>query len=347
MMIKILGSLLASLFLFGCIGVSRTAEVYEPVPKMKGVSFAAWWHDAFLTSESDLSLRNIKDTGAEWVSIVPTWYQDDKTSTNIYRDIWRSLSDESVIHAIDEAHRLGLKVMLKPHVDSQSGEWRGEFMPEDADAWFRSYTDFILHFAGMAKSHDVEMLCVGTEFVKINRFLPSAGNHWRGVVSEIKKVYSGPLTYAANWGDWGWGEFYFVGFWDLMDYAGIDAYFNLTDKENPTVEELVSAWRKWEGNLESWQRDAGKPILFTEIGYRSISGANREPWDWSKKGKVNLEEQANCYEAAFEVFWGKPWFAGFFWWDWGTKAHIDINLDTDYTPFGKPAEEVLRKWYGK
>ncbi len=25
-----------------------------------------------------------------------------------------------------------------------------------------------------------------------------------------------------------------------------------------------------------------KPILFTEVGYRSIDGANRWPWDWQR-----------------------------------------------------------------
>jgi len=48
-------------------------------------------------------------------------------------------------------------------------------------------------------------------------------------------------------------------------------------------------------------------IHFTEIGYRSIDGANKAPWDWQISGTVDLQEQADCYQAVFEVFWDRPW----------------------------------------
>jgi Glycoside Hydrolase Family 113 len=50
-----------------------------------------------------------------------------------------------------------------------SGEWRGTFQPSDIDAWFASFTAFIVHDARLAQTNSVEMLCFGTEFVQVER----------------------------------------------------------------------------------------------------------------------------------------------------------------------------------
>ena len=63
--------------------------------------------------------------------------------------------DAHVVHAIGEAHRLGLKVMLKPHVwlrRASAAEWRGVIgMDTEADwqAWFTNYGKCVLHYAAM------------------------------------------------------------------------------------------------------------------------------------------------------------------------------------------------------
>jgi len=235
--------------------------------------------------------------------------------------------------------------MLKPHVDAKSGGWRGDFRPADLDEWFESYEEFIIHFARMAAQSGVEMFCVGTELSAINRDIPEAKRYWPALIKRVRYIYPGPLTYAANWGDRTWGEFHHVPFWDLVDYVGIDAYFPLTEKADPTVADLRTGWERWVKEIETWLPTVGKPILFTEIGYRSVDGTSRTPWDWERGGQMDAGEQADCYEAAFEMFWNRPWFAGFFWWDWGTGERVDPGTDTGYTPRGKPAEEVLKRWY--
>jgi hypothetical protein len=42
----------------------------------------------------------------------------------------------------------------------------------------------------------------------------------------------------------------------------------------------------------------------------------------------------------------KPWFAGMFWWSWDTDPYDGGPCDDGYTPHDKPAEDVLRTWYG-
>jgi len=61
---------------------------------------------------------------------------------------------------------------------------------------------------------------------------------------------------------------------------------------------------------------------------------------------IDLQEQADCYRATFESVWDEPWFAGMSWWDWSANPDVGGPEDGGFTPFGKPAEDALRTWYG-
>src|SRR4029079_12322054 len=132
-----------------------------------------------------------------------------------------------------------IKVMLKPHVDAVNGQWRGDFNPTNADAWFQSYTQFIVQYAQLAQAEGVEGLVMGTEFKTIS----GAANRdrWVAVINAIRAVYGGVLTYAAN-ATFPADEFTSVSFWDQLDIIGLDGYFNLTASNNPTVNDLIAAW---------------------------------------------------------------------------------------------------------
>jgi hypothetical protein len=203
--------------------------------------------------------------------------------------------------------------------------------------WFKNYKDLILHFAKIAQKYKVEMFCIGTELSGTQKM----DKEWREVIKEVRKVYSGKLTYAANFFD-----YVKVSFWDELDYAGIDAYFPLMSKK-ANVKSLLKKWKVYLKKIEEWQKEINKPVIFTEIGYRPIEGARFSPWDWKTKGKLNLLEQKILYESAFKTFFKKKWFYGFYWWMWMPSDKAGGKKDKDYTPYKKPAEEVLKKWYKK
>jgi hypothetical protein len=87
----------------------------------------------------------------------------------------------------------------------------------------------------------------------------------------------------------------------------------------------------------------GKKVIFSEIGYCSIYGANANPAGCSA-GNLDLNAQANLYEAAYEVFWPQDWFAGIFWWAWTTNPQDGGPKDKGFNPLNKPAEKVMAKW---
>src|SRR5262245_44006831 len=315
-----------------------------------GIVHVSWWFDEYDSAAGGTSRAALRDTGANWMGLLVTWYQQDASSNVIARhpDPNKDHTDARIRTAIRDAHSRGLRVMLKPHVDALNGQWRGDFNPSNPAAWFQSYTQLVLHYAQIAQEEGVELYCMGTEFKTIS----GAANRdrWVAVINAIRGIYSGPLTYAAN-ATFPADEFTSVSFWDQIDLIGLDGYFTLTDQLNPTLAQLIAAWRSNRfgedlvAAVENFANSRQKPVIFTEIGYKSTDGTNREPWNFGLSGALDTAEQRDCYEAAFTVWSQKSaWMKGFFWWAWPVPP--PATNDTDYNPRNKPAESVLRTWQG-
>lgn len=322
----------------------RSARGTIPYPIFqKGMTYVTWRQDAFASAKSDESIVSMAKIGVNFVAIVPTWYQDAYNSMEMKPND-RTPSDDSVRHAIGKAHEQNMFVMLKPHVDltGESGATRSDIgfqKDEEWDAWFSNYEKFIVHYARMAETEHVEMLCIGTELT----FAASRAEEWRNrIIPKVRKVFSGHITYAANWDD-----YTEVAFWDRLDYVGIDAYFPLANKTCPTTDELRAGWRKWAGEIEKWQSSVKKPVIFTECGYISADTAASKPWEEASAGSANPGLQAECYRVLLEELWNKPWFFGVYWWNWNTYADSGGLNNKGFTPQNKPAIEHIKEWYAK
>lgn len=329
------------LFFLSTIIFIENLQAAEP-SFQKGISYVTWEKERYASGYSDKSLEMLARTGAEWVAIVPTWYQEKFDSKQIF-PTERTPSDKSLIHVINKAHQLGLKVMFKPHIDlldQSGGLWRSDIgfqAQADWQAWFSEYAKFILHYAKLAQEANVELFCIGTEF----SFASQKTLFWqRDIIPAVRDVYSGELIYAANW-----DEYKNIRFWDDLDYVGVDAYFPLVEKSNPKYEEIEAGWIKWADEIEGWQKTINKPIIFTEIGYRSCEVSAIRPWESALTARVNLEIQADCYKAALNILYSRSWCKGLYWWYWRPSPYTNGLTDKDFTPQNKPAEIVLTNWY--
>ena len=341
-------ALLGSMVLALAVACSSSQQVRPPrtpprIPVQDGMSFTGWSHRAFEGKPAAKSLANLADIGAGWVAIVPTWYQARITSTDIH-PLHKTPTYRGLVHAIRTAHELGLRVMLKPHLDLSMDppydrpligtEWRH---PAEWDRWFASYGRFIFHFADIAQAEGVEQFAVGTELVGTT----GQEARWRELVAGVRDRFTGTLTYASLID----GEETAIRWWDALDLIGVDVYWPLTEEFDPSLDELKDAWVPKVARFADLSARWGKPIVFTELGYRSIDGANTNPWNWMWKRPIDLQEQADCYRAALESVWDQPWFAGVYWWDWSAAPQVGGIEDAGFTPHGKPAEDVLRSWY--
>jgi hypothetical protein len=319
-------------------------------PKQKGISYAAWWSGDYIQPGADYSLELLRSTGADWISLIVTCHQEAYTSTAIDCTHESTPRDDELVHVINTAHSLGLKVMLKPHVDLfnevEGGYWRGDigsgFTTEGQwSAWFASYRSLIEHYARLAQDYGADQFCVGTELLGTT---PRA-NDWRAVVAGVRAIYHGPITYAALKG----GEETSITWWDAVDYIGVDGYYQLTTDLNhdPTEAELEADWNPHISTLANLSAANGnKPILLTEIGYRSQHGCSCHPWDSLVVSPVDLEEQTYAYQAAFKKLYNQPWLGGMFWWFWSPNRFESGPCDDGFSPHLKPAEDILRAWYG-
>ncbi len=297
-----------------------------------------------------LAIQPLVEDHVNWIVQTPFGWQRGLDSPEIRlvtsgHVLWGE-TDEGLAVTTNLARKRGIRTLLKPHVWIGRA-WRAEIrMPDEAawDQWFASYRRFILHYARLAEKLDIEALCIGTELRSTVNERPGA---WRALIAEIRQVYGGQLTYAANW----FAEFEEVPFWDELDYIGIQAYFPLSDGTDPTTEELKAGWQAHLDSIERVAKRFGKPVLFTELGYRSVAGTAATPWEWPSHGEtteIDLELQARCYEAFFETFWNKPWFAGAYFWKWH-PSHFRAGGENNrgFTPQNKPAERVMAAWYGR
>jgi len=324
------------------VSVSFSFAETISTPLHKGICYVSWSKDRYASPYSDESLKKLAEVGASHVAIVVTQYQDKYDSTRIYPND-TTPTDKSLLHIIAKAHELGLKVLLKPHVDiafnvNYNCSRSDICFYNDADwnSWFAGYKSFIMHYANLAKATNSEILCIGTELSGSTH----KEHYWRSLIAEIRQIFSGELTYAANW-----DNYYNVPFWDVLDFVGIDVYFPLTEKQNPSLTQIKRGWEEWKSELRIFHKQFKKPIVFTEIGYPSASNAAITPWKNGASGNPKPEIQEKCYKAFFEVIWGCPWLNGVYWWRWSPNIYAGGKYNRRYTPQNKPAQKVIERYY--
>jgi glycosyl hydrolase family 113 len=316
----------------------------------EGVTHVSWSTGEYSSPAGTTSRNALAADNGNWAGVLVTWYMSDLASSAIapHSGGPSTPSDADVIAAITELHNKGMKVMLKPHVDSLDGTWRGAIAPLNVPAWFTNFNTFILHYANLAQANGVEMLCFGTEYSSMSGSANLVS--WTDTINQIRNAYSGPLAYAANASSTSGDEYTHVSFWNQVDVIGLDGYFSLTNHANPTLAELVAAWtsnKNGENLIAAVQNFAAahpnQPVIFTEIGYRSVAGGNIHPWDFSTGTVVSDQEQRDCMEAMYEVWSQQTAIKGDFWWAWPVNPPV-LATDTDYNPRNKPAEAVLQAW---
>lgn len=179
----------------------------------------------------------------------------------------------------------------------------------------------------------------------INRRRRRLEAHWSALIEAVREVYSGRVTYAANF-----DQYEEVGFWGPLDLVSVNAYFPLRKLWQPggDPEELYSVFEaRWGAILRSildLGRERGwgeKPILFTELGYVYRRNSTIEPWAatgfsvlpsatgeklvvWEEE-PVDLKERALAVRALYRAnrAVGEP-LAGILYWKLSTQPyHFD------------------------
>jgi hypothetical protein len=312
----------------------------------RGICYASTWRnhgdDGYGSATSLQTLNRLRRLGVEWISVTPFGFMESAMATEIHISSHSIESDTRLQKEVAQAHGLGMKVTLKPHVWLRGGDWPGAIKWENDEAWrrwFASYRSFVLHYAALAERDHYDLFVLGTELKSATACDQQC---WRALITEVRQVFHGPITYAANW-----DEAEHVPFWDALDYIGVDEYAPLAKSPGAAELELCTAWNVLAKNLEALSRRTGKRIILTELGYRATRDAAMAPATWPEKDarpKFDPEHQASCFRAALKTLWGKSWLAGIYVWKWFTDSR-DEQGPTDFSFADKPAESVMGDFY--
>jgi hypothetical protein len=284
--------------------------------------------------------RQLASDGANYITLIIPYHQSTTTSTDIQAGN-ETPTDAAIADGISYAHSIGLKVMLKPHIDPYDGQWRAYINPTDRTTWFNKYGAVLTHLGQIGQANGAEEYCLGTELYHMasETANPTNGGYWQTMIKNVKAVYSGKLTYSAQYyGDL--SEKNQISFWPQLDYLGISGYYELGSASFASVSDLTAAWTNWNNSdIKPFQQKYNKPLIFTEVGYRSVTAAHTQPWNYSLSGVSDQAEQARDYDALLGYWSTQPNFAGVSLWDWNSTG------DTSYSPRGKQAETIMKQYF--
>ncbi len=318
----------------------------------RGVCLAHTWQDGgrrgYGTDTCEKTLTHLAHLGVQSVSLTPFGWMSSLHTPDIHGEFSDAMPSSGeragrLRRVTAQAHALGMRVVLKPHLWVRGGKWRGEIAPVDAHGepawgqWWEKYRDFITYYARLAQKLGIGELVVGVELVSAVKADPDA---FAATIAAVRKVFDGKLTYGANW-----DEEVPERIWRKLDAVGVQFYPPLTDQPHPTVAQLRKALR---ARLEHWTAIAhrtGRPLEIVETGYRSAPTAVQKPFGWpehSDKHPVDQALQAQAYRALFDELATHKDVAAVYLWKYFTDPNTGENRPDGFSPRGKPAEAVLR-----
>jgi hypothetical protein len=235
----------------------------------------------------------ISETASNSVALTAD-YGIDAANNTVYADYSGGTSTGSTesiadITAQAEAAKAdGLSVVIRPLIDFlpdassatltgngntyANGDWRAYYNPGSVAAgiaFLQSYyTTVLAPLAQVAQNVGAAVFDIGTEMDQLTG--PAYQSEWDTIITDIKSIYTGKLTYSAIGDDdlssWqyandadanianppaaGTGDVTTqVSFWNKLDYVGIDEYSSLSNADDtalngsdPTLQQLVAAW---------------------------------------------------------------------------------------------------------
>jgi hypothetical protein len=355
-------------------GGAKPASAQINFLSFKGFNYVSYYNGGYANADS---LPALAGTGANAVALAFEYGIDVKNSA-VYADANYTESQSVIAATIAEANSRGFSVMVRPLLDfldpskigSYSvGDWRSTYNPANAAAFFASYKTMIVAIAQMAQANGATSLSIGAELDQLTG--PAYLSYWTDIITSVRAVFSGKLTYSSDWDDnispWqgqhgltaGTGDITTqVSFWSQLDYLGVDCYAPLSDAASPTLADLMAGWTSTPsdptslavtGNqslisyFASVATQAGKPLLFTEIGYESASDAAKQP-SGTSTNVYDPALQANLYSAFFQAWQqsGNNSLLGVYFWNWDPNAaEVGPGNGPNFSPQGQPAQTVV------
>ena len=262
-----------------------------------------------------------KALGANSIGIVFPLYTSAYNSNSVFasavcNDPNHQTPPPSIVAAVtDVANSLGLKVFLRPYIDSANltatdpNHWAGTLAPTNLQLWFTNYFLALSPYLTAAQVHHAQPFAVAGELNSL-----AQNPLWTPLFAKVKQIYGGDRTYTFSWNN-AKGKVVFPGV-----SIGMDAYPGLTKAGNSsTPAQLLAMWDNLLHYSSKYQFNKMSSAVLDEVGISAVNNAYPTPWKpfaVSSNHHFNPRIQANWFTAACKFakqqrmrgiyFWG-PW----------------------------------------
>lgn len=267
-------------------------------------------------------------------------------------------SEERAKNLIKKLKGKKINIILEPYpwIDNGS-KYETAWKPDNINTFFWNWKTNVLKVLidDIAVPYHVDAINIGSSFVHMEY----AEGYWCDTIDYVRKYYKGLVTYRTGWwytAEWkketirAYENKLNNKMFSKLDFISIAAYFELTDKDTNTAENLVNAIESTQiynrnqnvkQEIKKIHDKWNKPIFFGELGFPKINKASVQPWNPYQNDILNNVEQANCFEAYRRTFENQSWFLGF-----SIFAIGEQSVDKRYYP-SEESTSVIRNWYTK
>jgi hypothetical protein len=238
-------------------------------------------------------------------------------------------------YIVNEAHRLGLTVMLGNSVsfgNPSTEEWEEIYAasPTDPQSFFRNFktlnADTLVRWQALGV--DAVDLCPGLS--SLNQYdnteveAQMLNDAIEDLVKSAREEFSGPLYHGAHFMvDFFPGQSILrAPFWDSFDIIAMSGWnIDLTGSKNPSYEQLVEGWRALISQyFQSFQQRFDKPFIMWENGSLAVGGcanyglicSRTDGFDPNQHSTADMAMYYTAQAEAFQVmdgYFGPGWFA--------------------------------------
>lgn len=277
---------------------------------------------------ADTMRRLTDETGARWVSLGPTFQLEAPNSPDIEGFPERpgtfanGTPDGALVEFLTRADQAGLHVTLAPRLIVPDGA--AVDMGESHNDWerfFDGYRSLLVHHAILAHEHGVDMLVIGRGVgAKAVRRLAN----WRRIIADVRRVYEGPLTFAAGSVD----EMENIHFWGALDAIGVDITIPAVSPGEDPEAVYGAGTRELSVRCQRAARRNHKPVIVT--GVRHADPASDR-------------EQALAVATYSTAMSRHAWFGGAYWGRWYTDPALNSRPVFGTTTPGRQTTAALAR----
>jgi len=318
------------------------------------------------------ALANAQAIGANLAVFTPTWTYTSINPLNFEPQpgkdpLW---IDSSTM--INQARALGLNVAIfpAPHFPEAAEYWSAA--PRDAawwEKWFELYRAFAVNYADLAAQTGAQTLILGGDW--LTPALPNGAladgspsgapadldARWKGILIEVRAHFNGKIFWALPYT----ASNLQTPLTFLQDTDGIYLLWSaaLSGQPNASKSDLTNeAGRLLDNEVSGLQSLINKPIILA-IAYPSATGSANGCLsdgrggclEWGALSRPNpdtstvsldLQMQADLYEALLTAVNARPWISGFVSRGYYPPAALQ---DKSASVHGKPAADILWYWF--